>query len=43
MKKKMTYVAPETEQLSLKMETSFLTSMTGNAPEQLNEVDGSWD
>ena len=36
MKKKMTYVAPETEQMDIKIEASIMSTQGGNAPAAMN-------
>ena len=40
MKKKITYVAPETEQMEVRIEANFLTSAEAMSR---TTVDGSWD
>ena len=46
MKKKMTYVAPETEQMEVRVEANFLNSIANvgsTSAESMTEIDGSWD
>ena len=43
MKKKMTYVAPETEQMVIRMEANFLTSGNFTVGAFTTDNNGTWD